>query len=588
MELNSIKNSVQEVAEAIAAVLHVDVTIIDHNFKRIASTGNYKTRIGDKLPSKCLYEYVMNEKSPHYVERNAKSHGKNSICDSCEASSTCKETATIGYPIMNGDQVVGVIGINIFDEEQYNNISGDLNSMIKFLGRLSSLLVGNIHYIETIDKLQIHKKETNHIMNGLSNGVVCVDDKGYIKYINEKGKKLLGINDEDEDIDIRDFLKEINLKFLADNVGSSFLEVNGSNNKPLMIKGKPITIQGKTVSYIIQLTKKSEEVRAAYKLFVNSKEVRFNDIIGESRAINSVKALASNVATTNATVLIQGESGTGKELFARAIHSESPRHNAPFIAVNCASIPDNLLESEFFGYEGGTFTGARKEGHTGKFELANGGTIFLDEIGDLPLHLQPKILRVLQEQSFTKIGGKDEIHVDVRIIAATNKNLQDMVSEGQFRDDLYYRLNVIPLYLPSLIDREEDTLLLSRYLLSKYCKKYDVEEKRFSEEVKAAFRSYRWPGNIRELENIIEYLVNVSKDTVITEECLPAVLKNIDKTSKKCGMSLKDRVNEYEKNLLKSMLDNYGDNADGKNKICKELSIDLSTLYRKLNKHDLQ
>ncbi len=588
MELNCIKNSVQEVAEAIAAVLHVDVTIIDHNFKRIASTGNYKTKIGDKLPSKCLYEYVMNEKIPHYVERNAKSHGKKSVCDNCEASSTCKEMATIGYPIMNGEQVVGIIGINIFDEDKGNNISEDFQSMIKFLERLSSLLVGNIHYLETIDKLQIHKKETNHIMNGLSNGVVCVDDKGNIKYVNEKGKKLLDIKDESEDIDIKDVLKEINLEFLAENVGASALEVNGSNNKRLMIKVKPITLQGKTVSYIIQLTKKSEEVRAAYKLFVNAKEVRFNDIIGESRAINSVKTLANSIAKTNATVLIQGESGTGKELFARAIHFESPRCNAPFIAVNCASIPDNLLESEFFGYEGGTFTGARKEGHTGKFELANGGTIFLDEIGDLPLHLQPKILRVLQEQSFTKIGGKEEINVDVRIIAATNKNLQTMVSEGQFREDLYYRLNVIPLYLPSLIDREEDTLLLSTYLLNKYCKKYNVEEKKFSEEVNGVFRAYRWPGNIRELENVIEYLVNVSKDDVITEECLPAALKNIDKAEKKCGISLKDRVNEYEKNLLKSMLDNYGDSADGKSKICKELSIDLSTLYRKLNKHDLQ
>lgn len=588
MELNCIKNSVQEVAEAIAAVLHVDVTIIDHNFKRIASTGNYKTRIGDKLPSKCLYEYVMNEKIPHYVERNATSHENNSVCDSCEANSTCKEMATIGYPILNGEQVVGIIGINVFDEEKCNNISEDFNSMIKFLERLSSLLVGNIHYLETIDKLQIHKKETNHIMNGLSNGVVCVDDKGHIKYVNEKGKKLLDIKDDSEDIDIKDVLKEINLEFLAENVGASALEVHSLNNKRLIIKVKPITLQGKTVSYIIQLTKKSEEVRAAYKLFINSKEVRFNDIIGESKAINSVKTLASSIAKTNATVLIQGESGTGKELFARAIHFESPRYNAPFIAVNCASIPDNLLESEFFGYEGGTFTGARKEGHTGKFELANGGTIFLDEIGDLPLHLQPKILRVLQEQSFTKIGGKEEIHVDVRIIAATNKDLQAMVSEGQFREDLYYRLNVIPLYLPALIHREDDTLLLSRYLLNKYCKKYDVEEKTFSEEVKEVFRTYRWPGNIRELENIIEYLVNVSKDDVITEECLPAALKNIDKAQKKCGISLKDRVNEYEKNLLKSMLDNYGDGADGKSKICKELSIDLSTLYRKLNKHDLQ
>ncbi len=175
--------------------------------------------------------------------------------------------------------------------------------------------------------------------------------------------------------------------------------------------------------------------------------------MGSSNNIKNVKLIAKNIAKTDSTVLLRGESGTGKELFARAIHFESQRCDAPFIAVNCASIPDNLLESEFFGYEGGAFSGAKREGQMGKFELANGGTIFLDEIGDLPLHLQPKILRVLQEQSFTKIGGKEEICVDVRIIAATNRELETMVKHGQFRQDLYYRLNVIPIYLPSLKDR---------------------------------------------------------------------------------------------------------------------------------------
>lgn len=588
MDLNSIKDSVQEVAEAIASVLHVDVTIVDKDFKRIASTGKYKDLIGSKLPSKCLYEYVIKEKKPHYVERHGKDAKANSVCDECEGKEGCKEFATIGYPIISEEQVIGVIGINVFEEEKCNRISTDFYSMINFLDRLSSLLLGNMHYLETINKLKIQKEETNHIMNSLSNGVLCVDNEGTIKYINEKGKKLLHLKNEDNKVNIKDIIKDLKLEALFKGCHSSVMEVHNIKNSTLMLKSKPITLQGEKVSTIIQITKKSDEMRNAYNLFINSKEVNFEDIVGDSKAINKVKSLAQNIAKTDATVLLQGESGTGKELFARAIHFESPRLKAPFIAINCASIPDNLLESEFFGYEGGTFTGARKEGHTGKFELANGGTIFLDEIGDLPLHLQPKILRVLQEQSFTKIGGKEEITVDVRIIAATNRNLKDMVEKGRFREDLYYRLNVIPIMIPTLKEREEDIYLLSSYLLDKYCTKYDMEIKELSKEVKDIFKDYKWPGNVRELENVIEYLVSISKDATITCSSLPESFKDTNIKTNKCTMSLKSRVDYYERNLLKDMLEEYGDDARGKSIICDKLSIDLSTLYRKLNKYNLQ
>lgn len=310
--------------------------------------------------------------------------------------------------------------------------------------------------------------------------------------------------------------------------------------------------------------------------------------MGSSNNIKNVKLIAKNIAKTDSTVLLRGESGTGKELFARAIHFESERFNAPFIAVNCASIPDNLLESEFFGYEGGAFSGAKREGQMGKFELANGGTIFLDEIGDLPLHLQPKILRVLQEQSFNRIGGKEEICVDVRIIAATNRDLETMAKHGQFRQDLYYRLNVIPIYLPSLKDRGgEDIILLSEYLMDKFCKRFNLPIKQLSKEVKESFDRYSWPGNIRELENVIEYIVNTTKKNIIYNEHLPKSFK-VSKEYSKSSKSLQDRLYEYERNLLISMMDEYGEDGKGKEKIAKELDINLSTLYRKLNKYNLQ
>ncbi len=318
--------------------------------------------------------------------------------------------------------------------------------------------------------------------------------------------------------------------------------------------------------------------------------MRFEDIIGESNNFINVKVIAKNISKTDSTVLLTGESGTGKELFARAIHYESNREDCPFIAINCASIPDNLLESELFGFEGGSFSGARREGQMGKFELANGGTLFLDEIGDLPLHLQPKILRVLQEHSFRKIGGKEEICVDVRIIAATNRNLDAMVKNGQFREDLYYRLKVIPIVLPSLRERGEDIFLLSDHLLHKFCCRFDLPKKVLGENAKEIFLNYNWPGNIRELENVIEYLVNVSKGGIVYSESLPETMKLLKASEESiiCNKDLKTRVEEFEAGLLLSLIKKYGDDAEGKSSIIRELGIDLSTLYRKLKKYNLQ
>lgn len=442
-------------------------------------------------------------------------------------------------------------------------------------------------YYDTIKKLQIQTEETNHIIDSLSHGIMCVDNNGILKYINHKGKILLDIKEKSlVNTNIKDTISNFNIKLLSKEYKGKRISIHGKNES-FLIKSSPIIFKGERVSNIIEFNKKIDEVQAAYKLFASSKIIKFEDIMGSSSNIKNVKLIAKNIAKTDSTVLLRGESGTGKELFARSIHFESRRYNAPFIAVNCASIPDNLLESEFFGYEGGAFSGAKREGQMGKFELANGGTIFLDEIGDLPLHLQPKILRVLQEQSFTRIGGKEEICVDVRIIAATNRDLESMVKHGQFRQDLYYRLNVIPIYLPSLKDRGEDIVLLSEYLMDRFCERSNLQIKQLSKEVKDSFKKYPWPGNIRELENVIEYIVNTTKENVIYNEHLPKSFK-ISKEHRKNNKSLQDRLWEYERNLLISMMDEYGEDGKGKERIARELDINLSTLYRKLNKYNLQ
>ncbi|MCY6370052.1 sigma 54-interacting transcriptional regulator [Clostridium ganghwense] len=585
MSLTDIKASAQEVAEAIAAVLHVDVTIVDKNSNRIAATGEYKGCIGEKIPQKSLFEFVISEKKPKHIN---KSHS-NTICKNCSKKSTCSEFASIGYPILNGNEVIGVIGINSFREEQKKIIEENYDSLMVFLEKLSTILLGNMIYNQTIKQLKIQTEETSHIIDSLSYGILCVNSKGMIKYINKKAKKLFGISDEKIiNHSVKDIIPDIDIELIREKYHGKKINIHGKGYN-LMLKNNPIIFEGEEVSNIIEVSKTSEEVRNAYNLITGEKVVKFQDIIGQSESVKNVKDISKNIAKSNSTVLLRGESGTGKELFARAIHYDSDRYKAPFIAINCASIPDNLLESELFGYEGGAFSGARREGQMGKFELANGGTIFLDEIGDMPIHLQPKILRVLQEQKFRRIGGKKEISVNVRVIAATNRNLEEMVKNRLFRDDLYYRLNVIPIFLPSLKERGMDILLLSEHLLQKFCDRLETGNKKFSKEIQDIFISYNWPGNIRELENVIEYLVNVTKEELITPPNLPIMMKqNLCEFESQNKMTLKSRLERYEKNVLISLIEKHGNDAKGKEKITEELEIEISTLYRKLKKYNLQ
>lgn len=587
MSLLEIKNSVQEVTDAISLVLDVDVTIIDENFKRVAATGKYRDLIGNRIPSNSVFESVAHDKSPRYV---GQTH-YDLFCKKCSAQNTCNELATIGYPIIKDDKVIGIIGIIAFEEAQRKKILENHQSLIYFLDKLSNLMVGTLSSYETIQELKIQTEVTKKIIDSFRYGIMCIDNNGDIKYINKNAENTLNMNKaETINKNIKKILPEIDDSIFE--VKQQEKKLNIKNKKlSIFIKNNPVMLQGKRVSNIIELHKTSDVIRDAYQIFEGKKNISFDDIIGESSKLKDVKDIAKQIANTDSTVLLYGESGTGKELFARAIHFDSNRCDSPFIAINCASIPDNLLESELFGYEGGSFTGAKKEGQLGKFELANGGTIFLDEIGDMPLHLQPKILRVLQNHCFTRIGGKDLIFVNIRLIAATNRNLEQMIKNGEFREDLYYRLSVIPISLPALRERKEDILLLSSFLLKKYCSKLNTIPKKFSEEVKSIFLNYPWPGNIRELENVIEYMVNISKGELITPAHLPVTVKQKMKmqiaAAQSSDKSLKSQLDKYEFQILSSMLEKYGKSTESKEKIASILKINLSTFYRKLSKYNL-
>ncbi|MFC1725130.1 sigma-54-dependent transcriptional regulator [candidate division KSB1 bacterium] len=315
----------------------------------------------------------------------------------------------------------------------------------------------------------------------------------------------------------------------------------------------------------------------------------FDNIIGRSQAMQDVFKTIKKVAKSNSTILIRGESGTGKEVIARAIHLSSPRANKEFIAVNCSSLPDTLLESELFGYEKGAFTGAMKT-KEGRFELADGGTIFLDEIGDIDANIQVKLLRVLEDRIITRLGGTKSIKIDVRVITATNKNLEKYMQMEKFREDLYYRLNVIPIFLSPLTERKADIPLLIDFFLKKYSKESNKEIKNINQKALELLISYNWPGNVRELENAIENSVVMTEGEEITENDLPVYLlsykSGIHKEDYYFGeeSDLKSQLEYAEKMILKKALDECSNN---KTKAADILDLSLRAMRYKVKKYEL-
>ena len=318
----------------------------------------------------------------------------------------------------------------------------------------------------------------------------------------------------------------------------------------------------------------------------NSSQYSFDKIVGNSPRFAEVKKAGYKAAKTMFPVLLTGETGTGKEVFANAIHNNGEQREKPMVSINCAAIPNELLESELFGYEEGAFTGAKKGGKKGKFELASGGTLFLDEIGDMPLGMQAKLLRVLQEKKFRRIGGLQEIDTDIRLISACNVNLQQYIEEKKFRMDLFYRIAVFPLTIPPLRERREDILPLMKH----YLHIAEIQNKQnytFTDEVKERMYCYDWPGNVRELRNTVEYCALMALSTEITLDCLPpSLLQGQQVMQEENIIPLDQRIREFEKNEIMHTLDIYGRTTDGKKKAAKALGISLSSLYNKIGKSE--
>jgi len=327
---------------------------------------------------------------------------------------------------------------------------------------------------------------------------------------------------------------------------------------------------------------KRKKSTASLKQLQFSRDGQIETIIGVSPLMGEIYDLVLKVAPTDSTVLITGETGTGKELIAKAIHFNSLRKDKPFLTVDCCSLVETLFESELFGHVKGSFTGATATKH-GSFELANGGTFFFDEIGNISLNIQAKILRAIQEREIKRVGDTETIKVDVRVIAATNKDLKKAVEEGAFREDLFYRLSVIPIHLPSLRERTEDIIPLAEHFLEKYNQKRKKSLAGFRDDVKELFLKYHWPGNVRELENVVERAVVIEDDKVITLSSLPSHIRNLGRSRKIVGAKLKS-LDELEKEHIQSVLKETNWN---RSKAARILGIDRKTLYEKLRRYEI-
>jgi sigma-54 dependent transcriptional regulator, acetoin dehydrogenase operon transcriptional activator AcoR len=435
------------------------------------------------------------------------------------------------------------------------------------------------------------------IVDSISDGILILDASGYVLYLNQQGANILDLSQTQvmgkhitEIVDFRPVILDV-LESAQGYLEKEFIIHSPSRGKLHFMKSA-IVLRDRHARLIgvIDTFRLVDSMHTMIARISGAKaKFSFNDIIGRDPVFIDAVSFSRIAAQSTANVLIEGESGTGKEMFAHAIHHASMRSSGPLIIVNCASLPRSLIESELFGYESGSFTGARKEGFPGKFEQANGGTIFLDEIAELPLDMQSKLLRVLQDHTFSRIGGTKIITVDTRVIAATNKNLLEEIRNNNFREDLYYRLNVLCIHTPSLRERLDDIPLLVNYFVQKNALNHGRPVPEVDPRVLDVLRDYPWPGNIRELENVIERAIIISQSERITVDQLPGYIASSSRhaAAPETPAPSENNVRNLE-HLEKNEIRRALKEVDGNISLCsKLLGISRNTLYRKMKQYAL-
>jgi PAS domain S-box-containing protein/TyrR family helix-turn-helix protein len=478
---------------------------------------------------------------------------------------------------------------------------------------LKMVLLKEASAVETLAKeTRVYKdleEELNAILDSSYDGIYITDGNGVTLRLNKACERIDEVDAKEvvgkhmaELINKGYYSESVSLKVIKEKKPLTIIQ-RLKSGKELMVTGNPIFKNGKITRVVTnsrdmtelnELRRQLEENKRITEKYqselrlLRSQAVQYESVIAKSEQMKTLINLAMRIAEVDTTVLIQGESGVGKEVLAKIIYKNSKRVNEPFIKVNCGAIPENLLESELFGYEGGAFTGAKKEGKIGLFELANNGTLFLDEVGELPFNLQVKLLRALQEKEIIRVGGNSSINIDVRIIAATNRDLKKAVKDGSFRADLFYRLNVVPLMIPPLRARKEDIEHLAQHFLNKFNKKYETN-KFFSNEALKILLNYAWPGNVRELENLIERIVVTSNENEIKPKHLIVYFNEVNGENsvvieRDTVESLREAVDNFEKNLLLQMMHYYDSTRD----LAAALKVNRSTITRKFKKYGIE
>lgn len=494
-------------------------------------------------------------------------------------------------PILNSDKnLIGALSISDMAQYCTPHSMGITISTAKAIENELQIRLTN-------EKISATAAQLSSIINSMPLGIIVADDKGSITHINKKALKTLHLDSENniKGKELKEFMKDDHRLF-PQTVLPTFSEQEVNFDTPsgrIRCYAEAKTFENKDIPKkkwsIITLRASEYAQNFAKNLSSSHAYYRFSDIIGKSKCMSDVISLGKIASKSTSTVLITGPSGTGKELIAQSIHSASSRSSGPFISINCGALPANLVESELFGYEGGSFTGAKKSGQMGKFELANNGTLFLDEIGEMPLSVQASILRALETKIITRIGGDKNIPVDVRIIAATNRNLIEMVKGNEFREDLYYRLNVLHIQIPPLKDRKEDIIPLAESFLRTYTEKLGKTKVQLSKEAYSILGKYDFPGNVRELENIIERVVNITEsNTTISGKELSLFLALPSGKAVTLEFSLQDSPSGKLKNIERDLIiKTLTENKGSIKKSSEIIGIGRRTLYRKCEEYDI-
>ncbi|EPD0797541.1 sigma 54-interacting transcriptional regulator [Escherichia coli] len=580
--LMQIQPTIQRFARMLASVLQLEVEIVDENLCRVAGTGAYGKFLGRLLSGNSrLLRHVLETKTEKVVTQSR----FDPLCEGCDSKENCREKAFLGTPVILQDRCVGVISLIAVTHEQQEHISDNLREFSDYVRHISTIFVSKL--LEDQGPGDNISKIFATMIDNMDQGVLVVDDESRIQFVNQTALKTLGVVQNNI---IGKPIRFRPLTFESNFTHGHMQHIVSWDDKSELIIGQLHNIQGRQLFLMA-----FHQSHTSFSVANAPDEPHIEQLVGECRVMRQLKRLISRIAPSPSSVMVVGESGTGKEVVARAIHKLSGRRNKPFIAINCAAIPEQLLESELFGYVKGAFTGASANGKTGLIQAANTGTLFLDEIGDMPLMLQAKLLRAIEAREILPIGASSPIQVDIRIISATNQNLAQFIAEGKFREDLFYRLNVIPITLPPLRERQEDIELLVHYFLHLHTRRLGSVYPGIAPDVVEILRKHRWPGNLRELSNLMEYLVNVvPSGEVIDSTLLPPNLLNNGTTEQsdvtevsEAHLSLDDAggtaLEEMEKQMIREALSRH----NSKKQVADELGIGIATLYRKIKKYEL-